>query len=184
MKWCARIYQFCGLNFINESILGDRKKASLKLALLLHIAYICINLSCQYEYHKMMFDYPDMLGDLTVLFEMTLPLTLHAIIVGESFVKVNKHRKIKQLMKEIRLQLSMQRNWKHSPAAQFAFLFALNTLIYVSVFILVRGTPCEYFAAADCITFLNIYLNSHTCTHSLAASYQLRTTIDDFGKCI
>lgn len=149
MKLFARIYQIFGLdlaeaNFI--SIFGIPNKISVKCVLLLHFAYIFVNLKLQYNLNVELFKIPDVFGNTTNLLEMLLPLLCHFVLVSESFCKRRKQEKIAILMRKIHLRLKCSLHAKSTnlPLVKFLFLFVVNSLIFAAVFIMVFPTPGLY----------------------------------------
>lgn len=155
MKLITRIYQICGLDFAETnfiSIFGISRKFLVHCVLLLHFGYISINLKLQYNLNVELFKIPDVFGNTTNLLEMLLPLLCHFVVVSESFYKRRKQEKITILMEKIRLHLNCNLHAKSTnlPLVKFLFLFAINSLIFVAVFIMVRGTPGMHI----CISFM------------------------------
>jgi hypothetical protein len=148
MKLITRIYQICGLDFDGEnfsSLLGIPTKFLVLCVLLAHCVYISINLKLQYDLNVELFKLPDAFGNTTNLLEMLLPLLSHFVLVGESFYKRRKHGKIRILMSKIHLHLDYNLHGKstHLPLVKFLFLFAINSLIFIAVFIMAWRTPGE-----------------------------------------
>jgi hypothetical protein len=139
----------CGLDFVEAnyiSIFTISKKFLVRCVLLAHFTYIFINLKLQYNLNVELFKLPDVFGNTTNLLEMLLPLLCHFVLVSESFYKRRKHEKIVILMRKIHLKLNCNLHAKSTnlPLVKFLFLFAINSLIFIAVFIMVRGTPGMY----------------------------------------
>lgn len=146
MKLITRIFQICGLDFAESnfvSIFGIPRKFLVQCALLTHLGYIFINIKLQYNLNVELFKLPDFFGNTTNLLEMLLPLLCHFVLVSESFYKRRKQEKISILMRKIELYLDCTLHGKSTnlPLMKFLFLFVINTLIFIAVFIMVRGTP-------------------------------------------
>jgi hypothetical protein len=149
MKLFARIYQIFGLDLAEAnviSIFGIPNKIFVKCVLLLHFAYIFVNLKLQYNLNVELFKIPDVFGNTTNLLEMLLPLLCHFVLVSESFCKRRKQEKIAVLMRKIhlRLECSLHAKSTNLPLVKFLFLFAINSLIFTAVFIMVFSTPGLY----------------------------------------
>lgn len=150
MKLIARIYQICGFDFDEKSffsIHGISKKFLLNFVLFSHCVYIVINLKLQYNLNVELYKMPDPFGNTTNLLEMLLPLLCHFVVVGESFYKREKQSKITNLMWKIQIHLHLNCNCHgkstHLPLVKFLFLFAINSLIFIAVFIMAWRTPGE-----------------------------------------
>lgn len=146
MELIARIYQICGLNFAEAnflSIFQISKNCFVYCVLLIHFAYISINLKLQYNFNVELYKMPDFFGNTTNLTEMLLPLLCHFVFVSESFCKRRKQEKIMILMQKIHLHLNCNSHAKSTnlPHVKFLFLFAINSLIFIAIFIMVRATP-------------------------------------------
>ena len=146
MKLITRIYQICGLDFNEKSfltVLKIPKKFLVRCVLLSHLIYISVNLKLQYNLNVELYKIPDPFGNTTNLLEMLLPLLCHFVVVSESFYKRRKQGKIKNLMWKIHLRLNYNLHVKSTnvPLVKFLFLFAINSLIFIAVFIMAFRTP-------------------------------------------
>lgn len=148
MKLIASFYQLMGLNFLETnffSILGIRAKFLSRFVFLVHFVYVCVNLKMQYYFQLMLFKHPDTTGNITNLVEMALPLLCHLTLVCESFCKRKKDEKIRKLRWKIESCLNCSSRFKLTslPIVKFIFLFVINSVIYVSVLVMVQRVVGE-----------------------------------------
>lgn len=149
MKLIERGYQLAGFDFVERnffSLLGFSSGTCAFVVCSLHLAYIGVNLKLQYSYHVKLFGNPDMVGNITNLIEMVVPLFCHLTLVAESFTKRRNEQKLGELTRKIQLKLRCNLHWKcaNLPLLKFAFLFAINSSIYVVVPIMVWHSNGEF----------------------------------------
>lgn len=118
MAWLVRFFYFIGFEF------------SLKLIVIIHLFYIAINLKLQYDFHSILFEHPDILGQVTNLIEMIAPLLCHFTIVAESFTKKTTRSRLQSVQKEIQLEFQINQEFKFR---KFLSLFVINTLVFVII---------------------------------------------------
>lgn len=145
----TKIYQICGLEFSETnffSIFRISPRLFARFILVAHFAYILINLNLQIVLNVELYKIPDIFGNTTNLLEMLLPLLCHFTLVSESFYKRKKQEKISILMRKICFNLNCNLHGKSTnlPLVKFLFLFAINSLIFLAVFIMVWDTPGLY----------------------------------------
>ena len=136
MKLIKRVYQLCGLNFVEKNfikVLGISEKFSVVFVFLLHFIYIAFNLHYQFNFHVELFKHPDIVGNTTNLLEMVAPLFCHLTIILESLCKRRKDEKMRNLIRK--LNCILHTKVKSFPFTKFLFLFIINSLIYVTALI-------------------------------------------------
>jgi hypothetical protein len=129
------IIQLCGLNFQTRSKFF---KFSIILA---HTLFIALNLKFQYYYHTSLFGHPDLLGCITSLSEMLMPILLHTTLIIESFVRTKRDESIQKISNEI--QTYLQSDPLTFPMKKFFFLFLLNSTLFMVVAYLVSDSSGE-----------------------------------------
>lgn len=149
MQLIASFYQIIGFDFIEQSffsVFGISRKVLVRIVFLLHLSFILLNLKYQYNFHLLLFEHPDVVGSITNLVEMILPILCHFVIVAESFCKSRKEEKIKRTMFTIRSTLhhdqSMVANY---PILKFIFLVVVNSLIYIAVIMMLSDSHGKCF---------------------------------------
>lgn len=169
MKLFTRIYQLSGIDFFEEDFFRLCRISSRALAravFLLHVAFISVNLKYQYSFQVQLFKHPDVVGNITNLVEILLPVICHLTMVLEAFSKRKKQRKIAILIKQIRTTFSSSTT--SLPVCKFVFLFAVNSFIYLMVVVMVYHIVGEWVIAIAKLPY-----ESHSCaTTSSSSSFQ------------
>lgn len=159
MKLMTRIYQISGFDFEVANffkLFGLSSEFATRSVVALHFIYICINLKYQFNFQVQLFKHPDVLGNTTNACEMLLPLLCHFTLILESFYKRQKEERIKNLMTKIRCNLECNLHTKliSLPYGKFLALFVVNSLIYVSVLIMVFRIAGKHSATSHSKAFL------------------------------
>jgi hypothetical protein len=127
------VYSICALDLTKNC-------KFIHLVIILHFGYIFMNLRFQYDYHKSLFQHPDLLGSILNLLEMILPLLCHLTIVVESFMHAQKHEEMLRIVAKLNLHFQLM----NFPLLNFIFLFLSNSLIYIPVLYLVNDSIGMY----------------------------------------